>query len=75
MIDEQVKKDLSLLLQRMKLNSADIKGIVSDLDSEAQKTEAIKSLRKNRYVLLDEIHDKQKLLDNLDFTINKLKKS
>lgn len=75
MIDEQMKKDLSLLLQRMKLNSADIKGIVSDLDSEAQKTEAIKSLRKNRYVLLDEIHDKQKLLDNLDFTINKLKKS
>ena len=75
MIDEQMKKDLSLLLQRMKLNSADIEGIVSDLDSEAQKPEAIKSLRKNRYVLLDEIHDKQKLLDNLDFTINKLKKN
>lgn len=31
-------------------------------------------LRKQRYILLDEIHDKQQALDELDYLIEKIRK-
>lgn len=38
------------------------------------KEERIKILRKNRVQLLDEIHGKQQLLDQLDYILYKMKK-
>lgn len=73
MIDEQIKSDLYLLLRKMNLISPDMNDVFNDLDNEIQRMKVIKLLRRNRYALLDEIHYKQKLLDNLDFTINILK--
>lgn len=74
LIEKQIKTDLFLLLEKINLNSKDREEIFNGLDDDRQKTEAIKILLKNRHILLDEIHSKQKLLDNLDFTINKIKK-
>lgn len=73
MIDEQIKSDLYLLLRKMNLISPDMNDVFNDLDNEIQRMKVIKLLRRNRYALLDEIHYKQKLLDNSDFTINNLK--
>ncbi len=39
------------------------------------KEEQIRILRKNRLQLLDEIHSKQQLLDQLDYMIHEIKKS
>lgn len=38
------------------------------------KEEQIRILRKNRLQLLDEIHSKQQLLDQLDYMIHEIKK-
>ena len=41
---------------------------------EKTKQEQIRILRKNRMQLLDEIHSKQQLLDQLDYMIYEIKK-
>lgn len=38
------------------------------------KEDQIRILRKNRFQLLDEIHSKQQLLDQLDYMIHEIKK-
>lgn len=43
-------------------------------DNEKSKEERVRILRKQRYKLLDEIHNKQQLLDELDYMIENLKK-
>lgn len=43
-------------------------------DNEIDKKEQIQILRKQRFSLLDEIHKKQQLLDELDYMIDGLKK-
>lgn len=43
-------------------------------DSSRNKKELIQMLRKQRYILLDEIHDKQQALDELDYLIEKIRK-
>lgn len=73
MFNEQIKNDLFSLLEKMNLHSEKIKKICSQLNDGKQNQEAIKILKKYRGGLLEEIHDKQKLLDNFDFIINKLK--
>lgn len=40
----------------------------------ADKKEKVRLLRKQRFQLLDEIHDKQQSLDELDYMIEKLRK-
>lgn len=40
----------------------------------ADKTEKVRLLRKQRCQLLDEIHDKQQSLDELDYMIEKIRK-
>lgn len=42
-------------------------------DETASKEEQIKILRKQRYQLLDDIHDKQQALDELDYMIRETK--
>ena len=74
MLDEQIKDDLVLLLKKMNLCSIAREEVCNLLNNERQKPEAIKTLRKYRGMLLEEVHDRQKLLDNLDFMIDKLKK-
>lgn len=44
-------------------------------DKTSSKQEQIKILRKQRYELLDDIHDKQQVLDELDYMIRKTKES
>lgn len=39
------------------------------------KEDQIRILRKNRLQLLDEIHSKQQLLDQLDYMIHEIKKN
>lgn len=43
-------------------------------DKTASKEEQIQILRKQRYQLLDDIHDKQQTLDELDYMIRETKK-
>lgn len=43
-------------------------------DKTSNKEEQIKILRKQRYQLLDDIHDKQQALDELDYIIRDTKK-
>lgn len=43
-------------------------------ENKKDKSEQIQILRKQRYLLLDEIHRKQQSLDELDYMIGKLKK-
>lgn len=74
MLDEQIKDDLVLLLKKMNLCSIAREEVCNLLNNERQKPEVIKILRKYRGMLLEEVHDRQKLLDNLDFMIDKLKK-
>lgn len=47
--------------------------IMKQLDKKA-KEERIRILRKNRAQLLDEIHSKQQLLDQLDYMLYEMKK-
>ena len=42
-------------------------------DKTASKEEQIRILRKQRYQLLDDIHDKQQTLDALDYMIREIK--
>lgn len=42
-------------------------------DKTANKEEQIRILRKQRYQLLDDIHDKQQALDELDYMIRETK--
>lgn len=44
-------------------------------DKTGSKEEQIRILRKQRYKLLDDIHDKQQTLDELDYMIRETKKS
>lgn len=44
-------------------------------DKTSTKQEQIKILRKQRYELLDDIHDKQQALDELDYMIRETKES
>lgn len=44
-------------------------------ENQNDKKEQIQILRKQRFVLLDEIHKKQQSLDELDYMIGKLKKA
>lgn len=43
-------------------------------DKTGSREEQIRILRKQRYQLLDDIHDKQQALDELDFLIHETKK-
>ncbi len=43
-------------------------------DKTSSKEEQIRILRKQRYQLLDDIHDKQQALDELDYMIRETKK-
>jgi len=43
-------------------------------DKTESKEEQIRILRKQRYQLLDDIHDKQQTLDELDYMIQEVKK-
>lgn len=43
-------------------------------ENEKTKEEQIRILRKSRAQLLDEIHDKQQLLDQLDYMLYEMKK-
>ncbi|WP_371371140.1 MerR family transcriptional regulator [Sporomusa aerivorans] len=53
-----------------------LKEFVKLLDSRATtKYEQIRILRKQRYKLLDDIHDKQQSLDQLDYLIHEIKKT
>lgn len=42
-------------------------------DETSSKEEQIRILRKQRYQLLDDIHDKQQILDELDYVIRETK--
>ena len=44
-------------------------------DKTGSKEEQIRILRKQRYRLLDEIHNKQQILDELDYMIMEIKKT
>lgn len=44
-------------------------------DKTGSKEEQIRILRKQRYQLLDDIHDKQQTLDELDYMIQEVKKA
>ena len=44
-------------------------------DKTVSKEEQIRILRKQRYRLLDEIHNKQQILDELDYMIMEIKKT
>lgn len=53
-----------------------LKGFLKLLDSSATtKDEQIRILRKQRYRLLDDIHNKQQSLDQLDYLIHEIKKT
>ena len=44
-------------------------------DKTGSKEEQIRILRKQRYQLLDDIHDKQQILDELDYMIQETQKA
>lgn len=58
-----------------KFNEQELKDMIDSLDeSEGSAEEKIRRLRCMRCGLLDEIHEKQQLLDKVDYIICKLKK-
>ncbi len=63
-----MKPDL-YLLAKIGLGQAEIEEISRCDDRERQ----IKLLRKCRYRLLEQIHEKQQALDELDYTIRKMR--
>lgn len=44
------------------------------VNTDGAKEEQLRSLKKQRFDLLDEIHAKQQALDRLDYKIHKIKK-
>lgn len=57
------------------LNMAALKKYLSLLESTTNnKEEQIKILRKQRFKLLDDIHEKQQSLDELDYMIDEIRK-
>lgn len=60
-------------LMRFGLSIKEIKKYIS-LDNEARSEEQIQMLRRRRKSLLDEIHETQQILDNLDFMVWEKKK-
>ncbi len=58
-----------------KFNEQELKDLVNSIDGDQDITEEkIRKLRCMRCRLLDEIHQKQQLLDKVDFIICKFKK-
>ena len=52
----------------------ELEEITKQMKNGKTKEEKIRLLRKSRGQLLDEIHDKQQLLDQLDYMIYEMKK-
>lgn len=68
---EELQRTIQLnFLEKAGMNTDSLKHFVYLLEQgEDAKTEVVRLLRKCRNRLLDEIHDKQQLLDQLDYLI------
>lgn len=63
------------LLLKAGLDMESLKAYLSGLGDDSVSNEAqLKILMKQRYALLDDIHDKEKILNQLDYVIHESKK-
>lgn len=63
------------LLLKTGLDIESVRGYLSDLGDDTLSNEAqIKILMRQRYALLDDIHDKEKIICQLDYIIHQSKK-